>query len=456
MFVKKEELVKELNNPSPDIRRSALHELLQMQPRFHMGTDLVNLHIHSFFSYNSYDWSPSRIAWEAKQNGLQVAGIIDFDVLDGLEEYYWACDLLELRGSVGIETRAFLHEYTDKVIDSPGEPGVSYIAGAGFGKKPRLKSTEEATLSGYQRNSTNRNKALVQRINVLLSAISIDYDQDVLPLTPSGNATERHIIAAYIQRSLTHFSSTPQFQNFWSGVLNLTPESVSELFLNRNKFDETVRSKLAKRGGLGYAQPGPESFPSVEEFFSWVKSCGAIPMESWLDGTSEGESDGKALLELSRSKGAMLLNIIPERNWNIKDPHEQKQKWNNLKSILEIAESMQMPVHIGTEMNRAGLPFADPIDNEFLIPFKEIFLRGARIVTGHVLCNRFAGFSYGSEASLDYFGRDKTKENHFFERAGKLPTLTFRQAEKLGNIEETRAFDLIMDSVGKNIWTIAE
>ena len=46
------------------------------------GTD-VNLHAHTFYSYNAYGYSPSRYAWLARKHGMAVAGIVDFDVLDG-------------------------------------------------------------------------------------------------------------------------------------------------------------------------------------------------------------------------------------------------------------------------------------------------------------------------------------------------------------------------------------
>ena len=134
-----------------------------------------------------------------------------------------------------------------------------------------------------------------------------------------------------------------------------------------------MRAKFAKRGGFGYVQPTPTTFPKVEEFFAWVKSCGAIPMESWLDGTSAGESNPKELLELSVSKGAAALNLIPERNWNIKDPAQKSVKLGKLAEIISIADGLGLPINIGTEMNKGGQPFTDPLDVPELCGFKRIF-----------------------------------------------------------------------------------
>jgi hypothetical protein len=44
------------------------------------------LHAHTFFSYNAYGYSPSHFAFLARIRGLAVAGIVDFDMLDGMEE----------------------------------------------------------------------------------------------------------------------------------------------------------------------------------------------------------------------------------------------------------------------------------------------------------------------------------------------------------------------------------
>ena len=95
------------------------------------GTD-VNLHCHTFFSYNTYGYSPSKFAWLARRRGLAFAGVVDFDVLDALEEFLEAAKELGLKGCAGLESRVFVPEFSDRVINSPGEPGISYHMGVGF------------------------------------------------------------------------------------------------------------------------------------------------------------------------------------------------------------------------------------------------------------------------------------------------------------------------------------
>ena len=441
-----------MNSFNPSNRKDALNELLNQNPIFHPESSNVNLHFHSFNSYNSENWSPTRIACESKLRGLYAAGIIAFDVIDGRDEFLEAAELLGLRASVGIETRAFLTEYSHLEIDSPGEPGVSYIAGSGFVNPFAEGSSQAITLAKYRNKALGRNLALVGRINGQMPEIAIDYLTEVVPLTPSGNATERHIIQAYIQKSIRANSYKQRLYKLWGEILGKPFSEVESIFQNIPKLEDLVRARLAKKGGVGYVQPTADTFPKVEDFFAWTRSCGAVPLESWLDGTSRGEEDGKALLELSREKGAMGLNIIPDRNWNIRDPEVKALKYNKLKEIVYIADQMDFPIQIGTEMNKAGLPFADDLEGEYLKPFKNSFLNGAKILIGHAVLQRFAGFSYSSAETDDFFNHNLKHKNEFFASVGELPPVNRTIADILRNAGKEQPFTIIQDALKKGKW----
>jgi len=131
-----EPLEQQLDSFDPAQRRQALLALWRQveagkialpQP----GTD-VNLHAHTFFSYNAYGYSPSKYAWLARKTGLALAGVVDFDVLDALEEFLEAARLVGLKSCVSLESRVFVPEFATRVINSPGEPGIAYHMGVGF------------------------------------------------------------------------------------------------------------------------------------------------------------------------------------------------------------------------------------------------------------------------------------------------------------------------------------
>jgi hypothetical protein len=411
------------------------------------GSD-VNMHFHSFFSFNAEDWSPSRIAWESRKAGLYAAGLCDFDVLDGLEEFIEAGLVLGLRSTVNLETRAFVEEFADVDINSPGEAGVAYVMGAGFAAPIADGTAQAEGLQGYRDRARARNIALVERINAALPDIAIDYGEDVLPLTPTGGATERHIVRAYTNKARDVFEHPEPAAQFWTGILGKDLFEMIELLADLPALEDVVRAKLVKRGGIGYVAPSPSTFPRVDDFIDWVASCNAIPMTTWLDGTSGGESDPAAYLECLRAKGAVALNIIPDRNWNIADPEVRAVKVANLNAVVAAANAMDLPVNIGTEMNKRGLPFVDSLEVESLAPHKETFLSGARIMVGHTLLLRYAGMSYIGEKAQTEF-TDVKARNAFFERVGAGRPLTSREAQELANLENDAAYAWFRDRAGR-------
>lgn len=441
-----EALVEQLDSFDPAQRRRALEQLAAQVSTQPVPSENLNLHFHSFFSYNALGWSPSHVAWAARQAGLYAAGLCDFDVLDGLEEFLAAGELLGLRTTANLETRVYVRELADADISSPGEPGVTYIMGAGFGRELAPGSPQERTLTCvYRQGAMARNVALVQRINDRLPQIAVDYDFDVLPLTPAGAATERHIIRAYLNKAEAAFVEPAAVAQFWAQLLDKQVCDVREA-MGTPTLEEWVRAKLVKRGGLGYVPTSPDTFPPVEDFCQWVRSCRAMPMITWLDGTSKGEADPHGLLELMMSKGCVALNIIPDRNWNLKDPEERALKVANLDAIVAAAEELHLPLNIGTEMNRAGLPFVDDLNGPVLSRHKQSFLYGARIMVGQTILLRYADVSYVDD------DRPPAEKNRHFAAVGALPPLTEPVAQRLREAGPQQARDRIEAAVKAGRW----
>lgn len=401
-----------------------------------------NMHMHSFFSYHAQGWSPTRNAWEARRQGLYAAGLCDFDVLDGVEEFLDAGLLLGLRTAAHLETRVFFDALADVEISSPGEPGVTYIMGAGFVRP--CEGAAAGQLAAFRTGARERNLALIGRINVHLGEIALDFDRDVAPLTPAGNATERHIVSAYVDKAWERFPGAMALAEFWASVLCRDLDEVAALLSDRPAFEEAVRSRLVKSGGLGYAPPSRATFPPIADFVAWVRDCEAIPMIAWLDGTTAGERDAVVLIDAYRQLGLAALNIIPDRNWRLRDPEQRRIKVAKLHEIVAAATALEMPINIGTEMNKLGLPFVDELDGEALAPHKAIYQRGARIMVGHSLLSRFARFPYGGAAALEAYPNIGPR-NTFFENVGALPPLSLEGAEALRAMGPERALAHLHD-----------
>ncbi len=400
-------LEQQLDSYNPAERRQALLTLCQQVEAGKVilpapGTD-VNLHAHTFFSYNAYGYSPSKYAWLARKAGLAVAGIVDFDVLDALEEFFEAGRSVGLKTCVSLESRVFVPEFATRVINSPGEPGVAYHMGVGF-----TSAVQHPFLAEMRASAGQRTRDMLARVNAYMRPVELDYEKDVVPLTPKGNATERHLCQAFERQAAQVLPDPARRDAFWREKLGDAPPVGAKL-------QNLVRAKTMKKGGVGYVQPGKGSFPLMADMNRYVLESGAIPTLAWLDGTADGEKSLEELFTTAIAAGAAALNIIPDRNYT---PGVKDQKLKNLYDVVEMAEQHDFPIIVGTEMNSPGNKFVDSFGTAELAPLVPVFLRGAHITYGHSVLQRQSGLGYLSSWAKKSFSSVKAK-NVFFESLGR-------------------------------------
>ena len=406
-----------LNDFRPEVRAGALRELalLPSDQVFSPEPDTphVNMHMHSFFSFNAFGYSPTALAWLAKRHSFRLAGIVDFDVLDGVSEFLDACELLGVRGSAGIETRVFVPEYATQEINSPGEPGVCYHMGLGF-TSSQVPEPVADILHDLRQRAARRNQEILRRINAYLDPVTIDYEQDVLPLTPGGSPTERHMVLAYVRRAE---SMMPYPVAFWAAKLGQPAAEMPGLMQNSPQFQNLIRARLMKQGGVGYVQPESGMFPSLEAFHKLIVACGALPCAAWLDGTTETEQSIEGWLAFLLERGVVALNIIPDRNWNIANAETRRLKVENLYHVVSLARELDLPLNVGTEMNSFGQKIVDNFDARELAPIHQAFLDGAYFIYGHTALQRAIGLGYQSEWAQAQLPT-RRQRNEFYTSAG--------------------------------------
>ncbi len=378
-----------------------------------------NLHCHTFCSYNGYGYSPSYIAWLACKRLWFAAGIVDFDVLDGVEEFLSSAAKLDLRGVCGLETRAYVAELAESEINSPGEPGIAYHMGLGF-TTSELPAGQQEFLDGLKAKAVARTKNIVKLVNAYLCPVELDFDKDAASLTPCGNVTERHACTAYRQKAEKVFPDDIDRAVFWAEKLSLDIAAATEFIADPVKLEGLIRSKTMKRGGVGYVQANPGSFPALPEMNDFTLACGAIPCIAWLDGMSDGEKDPGKLLDMHISHGAAILAIIPERNWNLSDPEVKAAKIKCLDAVISAARKRDMPIVIGTEMNAPGQKLVDDFDCDALEKHNNIFVKGAAISFAHTLLTPLE-MGYLSKWAEEKFA-DKAAKNAFFAELGSSMT----------------------------------
>jgi hypothetical protein len=223
--------------------------------------------------------------------------------------------------------------------------------------------------------------------------------------------------------------TVPDEVGFWAEKLGVERDQVTALadpetrlfpknLVSSPRLQNLVRAKLMKRGGVGYVQPGHDTFPSVDEFHTLILACGALPCAAWLDGTSAGERAIEELLALLIGKGVVALNIVPDRNWNIPDPETRRVKVQNLYDVVRLARELALPLVVGTEMNSYGQKLVDGFDAPELVPVREAFIDGAYFIYGHTVLQRALGLGYQSEWAQSHLP-SRRERNDFYTQVGR-------------------------------------
>jgi hypothetical protein len=143
------------------------------------------------------------------------------------------------------------------------------------------------------------------------------------------------------------------------------------------------------------------------------------------------------------------LNIIPDRNWNLKKPEEAARKQAHLEAIVKGCVKRNLPINIGTEMNKGGLPFVDDITGPVLSQYAGEFTQGMQIMVGQTLLGRYAQAPYLSERIVSEF-KDLAKRNAFFAQIGAAPALTEAEAQKLLEAGAAKAFAMLVNRSTQN------
>ena len=119
------------------------------------------------------------------------------------------------------------------------------------------------------------------------------------------------------------------------------------------------------------------------------------------------------------AKGCAALNIIPDRNWNLKSPGAAT-KQAKLAEIVAGCVARDLPVNIGTEMNKGGLPFVDDLAGPVLSRYASVFVQGMQIMVGQSVLARYADAPYlGARAVAEL--PDRAQRNAFYA-GGRSPT----------------------------------
>jgi hypothetical protein len=344
-------------------RSRALRQLCaQLGPRPHRGT---NCHIHTSESFSVFR-SPTEAVWQAAREGLAVLGINDHYTIAGHEEFRRACEIADIAAAFSLEAVAMDRdaEAEGLLLNDPDNPGRVYLCGKGVTRNPSDASTEMRNLARMRAALERRNRETTEKVAALFQdRLHADGPtwESVRGLTPRGNATERHVAWAALER-LREWAAT-QGVSLSEAIANCcgasppagADDAALQIFL---------RAKLLKAGAPCFVRESEEAFVSVAELRRIFLAFGSIPTYPVLGNpVTSGERDIGALLDRLEATGFYAVEVIPHRNTR-----------ERLLEIVSTARRRWWPVFNGTEHNtpeaRSLLdPFA--LDPEFEPWFRE-------------------------------------------------------------------------------------
>jgi len=156
-------------------------------------------------------------------------------------------------------------------------------------------------------------------------------------------------------------------------------------------------------------------------------------------------------LECLIAKGITAANVIPDRNWNIKDADQKTRKIAELDRYVAAATALDLPINIGTELNKPGQRFVDDFSAAPIQKHHAAFLKGAQVMVGQTRLVRYADVSYTGEAAAAEFAERRTR-NAFFASVGALPCPSSEKHGKLLAADNATAYSAICDAAAKGSW----
>ena len=401
-----------------DARLAALRALREgAGPRARKGT---NLHIHTNESFSAFR-SPTEAVWQAVREGVAVLGINDHYTVAGHDEFRRACEIARLPATFSMEAVAMdrAAEARGELTNDPGNPGRTYLCAKGITRLPPEDSPAMESLATMRAALERRNREMTDRVRRLfpqrMGADGPTWD-DVLGLTPRGNATERHIAKAIS----IHLRRLAEERGI--GVTDAVAQCCAAVPPGDDDaaLQNFIRSKLLKAGGPCYVEEAPDAFLPVEDMRDLFLAFGAIPTYPVLaNPVTDGEKDIRALMDRLEAIHILALEVIPHRNTK-----------ERLAEVIDAAAERHWPVFNGTEHNTPERrPMLAPLslDPDFL-PW---FDRSAAVLLGHQALGARGEPGFVNDHGTPTLADAQDRLNHF----GRAGMAVWRDTE--GALPET-------------------
>lgn len=346
-----------------------------------MITPIVNSHIHTPYSFSSFD-SIEHAVELAKKERVAALGISDFNTVEGFDQFAVTCESQGIFALYGIEFIAFSSQDKSQGLrwNDPKNPGVIYFCGKALNYPTTFPSDTRNMLASLWKGTQDHMHRVIERLNDRAAAQDLELRfsyADIRSRYAENTVRERHLAKAVFDAVNEKWTEPSARRDAYRRLLG-----DSEVAVNLDDsvgMQNVIRSRLFKVGMPAYVEERIEAFLGIPDIMSIVLSGGGIPCYPVLAddsaGLNERESDVAQLAATLRNMNIHAVEFIPQRN-----------SLEHLRTYVRHFHSEGFCVLFGTEHNTPGMismvPSArgnTPLDEELL----EIGYRGACILAAH-------------------------------------------------------------------------
>ncbi|MBN1388449.1 MAG: PHP domain-containing protein [Bacteroidales bacterium] len=372
----------------------------------------VNAHIHTPYSFSSFDSIDSIIEAARKEN-ISVLGINDFNTVDGFDEWAEKCYNAGIFPLFNIEMIGLgrIDMEAGRRVNDPNNPGRTYISGKALAYPLNISNEGLKILKHVKDLSNEHVHKMTLKVNGILGGINsklvIDFDKMIDDQT-RGMARERHLAGLIRKKIEDNYMSAKDRDEVF---LTLLGSVYSDTEPGDNaKLENLIRSVLLKSGGPAFVEEDPEIFIDPEEIRDLILDAGGIPAYPFLADFEDGrytdfEADRERAASSLIEQGFYSVEFIPARN-----------DYHKLRDYVMFLYERGFIVTFGTEHNSPGIKPLEvkagggrELDEDLL----RINYEGACIMAAHQYITANEGWGY-----LDEKGKPKTGEKLKFIKLG--------------------------------------
>jgi hypothetical protein len=384
------------------------------------GVPEVNAHIHSPYSFSSFD--ELRQAFDmARKEHVKVLGINDFNTTTGYPEFYSLSREYKVFPLFNIEFMGLMKEEQKNGtrINDPANPGRIYFSGKGLDFPVSREKEHRASIEGLVEKSHLQVKAMIVKLNEYLAGLDTGLEMDFNEIQRKYArflVRERHLARALRIMVFDRYDSAGERNNFLRKLYGGHEPSAD---VNNNAdIENEIRNRLLKSGGVAFVEEDSGAFLDIGEILSIIAGAGGIPCYPVLLDDPKGrftefEADMDSLYLKLRSLNIACIELIPGRN-----------DLNILKSFVNFFREKGLVVLLGTEHNTPSL---EPI---------KVSARGGSELDDEL---RLASYHGACVIAAHQYLRAKGEEGYGFAGGGGESGVTAQDAGRPGNITRKRS-----------------